>query len=61
MTLEEKRDAAVQSFIELLKNNPVSMEFKVVKKPKGIKIIYEVTREEMDALIQQMRREENND
>lgn len=57
MTLEEKRDAAVQSLMELLKNNPVTVEYKVVKKPKGIKIIFEVTREEMDALVQMLKGE----
>ena len=60
MTLEEKRDAAVQSLMELLKNNPVTVEYKVAKKPKGIKIIFEVTREEMDALVQ-MQRGRSND
>ena len=60
MTLEEKRDAAVQSLMELLKNNPVTMEYKVVKKPKGIKIIFEVTREEMDALMQMLREKRND-
>lgn len=60
MTLEEKRDAAVQSLIGLLKNNPFTMEYKVVKKPKGIKIIFEVTREEMDALMQMLREKRND-
>ena len=60
MTLEEKRDAAVQSLMELLKNNPVTMEYNVVKKPKGIKIIFEVTREEMDALMQMLREKRND-
>lgn len=60
MTQEEKRHAAVQSLMELLENNPVSMELKVVKKPKGIKVIYEVTQEEMNTLVQ-MQREKSND
>ena len=60
MTLEEKRDAAVQSLIGLLKSNPVTVEYKVVKKPKGIKIIFEVTREEMDALMQMLREKRND-
>lgn len=55
MTQEEKRDAAIHDLIELMKNNPFSMEFKVVKKPKGIRIIYEVTKEEMDILIEMQK------
>lgn len=55
MTQEEKRDAAINQVAQLLKVNPFSMEFKVVKKPKGIKIIYEVTQEEMDKLLQMQR------
>ena len=55
MTSEEKRDAAINQVAQLLKVNPFSMEFKVVKKPKGIKIIYEVTQEEMDKLLQMQR------
>ena len=51
MTEEEKRDAAIHDLIDLMKNNTFSMEFKVVKKPKGIRIIYEVTKEEMDIII----------
>lgn len=55
MTQEEKRDAAINQVAQLLKVNPFAMEFKVVKKPKGIKIIYEVTQEEMDKLLQMQR------
>lgn len=55
MTSEEKRDAAINQVAQLLKVNPFSMEFKVVKKPKGIKIIYEVTQEEMNKLLQMQR------
>lgn len=38
----------------MLQTTPFTFEFKVVKKPKGIKIIHEVTQEEMDALTKQM-------
>lgn len=61
MTQEEKRDAAINQVAQLLKVNPFSMEFKVVKKPKGIKIIYEVTQEEMDKLLQMQRERRNKD
>ena len=33
---------------KLLRHNPFSFEIVVKKKPKGIKIIYEVTQEQMD-------------
>ena len=58
MTQEEKRDATIKDLVELLKNNPFSMEFKVVKKPKGIRVIYEITQEEMDMLLAMQRERE---
>lgn len=51
MKEEEAREQAIQGIVELLKSNPFSVEFKVKKKPAGIKVIYEVTREEMDELM----------
>lgn len=48
---EEKREQIVQNIANMLMNNPFTFEFKVVKKPKGIKVIYEVTQDEMDAII----------
>lgn len=57
MTQEEIREQAIQYVTGLLRTNPFSMEFKVVKKPKGIKVIYEVTQEEMD-MITTMQKEE---
>lgn len=54
MTREEQmREQAIQNVAQLLRNNPFNVEFKVVKKPKGIKVIYEVTQEEMDMLLHQ--------
>lgn len=53
MKEEEAREQAIQGIVELLKSNPFSVEFKVKKKPAGIKVIYEVTREEMDELMKQ--------
>lgn len=51
MTIEEKREQVILSIAEQLRHNPFTVKFQIVKKPKGIKIIHEVTREEMDALI----------
>jgi hypothetical protein len=50
MTEEENREQVIMSIAEMLRNNPFTFEFKVVKKPKGIKVIREVTQEEMDEL-----------
>jgi len=55
MTKEEiARQKAIESITGMLQTTPFTFEFKVVKKPKGIKIIHEVTQEEMDALTRQM-------
>lgn len=51
MTPEELREQAIQNVANSLRNQPFSVEFKVKKKPKGIKIIYEVTKEELDILM----------
>lgn len=53
MTDEQKRKQTVDAICNLLMNYEFSFEFKVVKNPKGIKIIQEVTQEEMDMLVKQ--------
>ena len=50
MSQEELREQTIQGIAELLRHNAFSVEFKVTKKPKGVKIIYEVTQEEMNAM-----------
>lgn len=52
MNIQEQREQIIQNIAEQLRHNPFSVQFKIVKNPKGIKIIHEVTREEMDALMQ---------
>lgn len=51
MDQEEKREQVVRNITELLRRNPFTFEFKVKRKPHGIKVIYEVTQEEMDAMM----------
>lgn len=51
MTAEEKREQVVQNITEMLRNNPFTFEFRVKKKPQGIKVIYEVTQEDMDRMM----------
>ena len=51
MTQEEQREQVVQDITDMLRHNPFTFEFKVKKKPQGIKVIYEVTQEQMDAMM----------
>jgi len=51
---EIKRQLIIEHITDMLQTTPFTFEFKVVKVPRGIKIIHEVTQEEMDAMTQQM-------
>ena len=53
MTKEQidMRNRVIAYIVEQLIVNPFTFEFKVVKNPKGIKIIHEVTQEQMDAMM----------
>ena len=48
---KENREKVIMGIINLLQLHPFSFEFKVKKKPSGIKVIYEVTQSELDDLI----------
>lgn len=50
MNNEENREQLIQKVAELLRENGFTFIFKVKKKPEGIKIIWEVTQEQMDAI-----------
>jgi hypothetical protein len=50
MTTEEKREQTIQGLADMLRTSPFQVEFKVKKKPAGIKVIIEVTQEQMDGL-----------
>ena len=52
MENEDPREGAIQKVADMLRHNSFSVEFKVKKNPKGIRIIYEVTKEHMDAMVQ---------
>ena len=54
MTQEEQREQVIQSLANMMRTTDFTSEFKVVKKPKGIKVIIEVTKEQMDAMMGQM-------
>lgn len=52
---EEMRQEVIMLLQEAMRTMPFSLEFKVKKKPAGIKIIYEVTQEEMDKAVKTNR------
>lgn len=54
MTTEEKRKQVIQGLTNLLQSTTFSVEYKVKKKPQGIKVIIEVTQEQMEALAKQV-------
>ena len=57
MAQEEKREQVIQNIADMLRTNPFTFEFKVKKNPKGIKVIYEVTQDEMDAMMKKVSEE----
>ena len=54
MTQEEQREQVVQQIVGMLRTTPFTFEFKVTKNPKGIKVICEVTQEQMDSMMDDM-------
>lgn len=57
MAQEEKREQVIQNIADMLRTNPFTFEFKVKKNPKGIKVIYEVTQDETDAMMKKAAEE----
>ena len=53
MTIEEEREQAIQRLADMLRTSPFQVEFKVKKKPAGIKVIIEVTQEQMNGIAKQ--------
>ena len=60
MTPEEQREKVIQSIANQLRYTPFTYEFKVLKHPKGIKIIYEVTEEEMNEIVKRNAEKERD-
>lgn len=48
---EKQREVVIQNITEILRRTPFTFEFKVKKKPAGVKVIYEVTQEYMDIMM----------
>jgi len=61
MTTEEKREQVIQNITEMLQHNPFTFEFKVKKKPAGIKVIFEVTQEQMDCMMENAAKKHKED
>ena len=63
MNNEENREQLIQKVAELLRENGFTFIFKVKKKPEGIKIIWEVTQEQMDAITKKQleQKQQGND
>lgn len=40
MAQDVQREEVIQNIAEMLRHNPFTFEFKVLKHPKGIKVIY---------------------
>lgn len=51
---EVKRQQVIQGLTSLLQSTPFTVEYKVKKKPKGIKVVIEVTQEQMESLAKQV-------
>lgn len=48
---DEKREQAIQAIANMMRDYGFNLEFKVKKKPQGVKVIIEVTQEQMDAMM----------
>ena len=53
---EEKREQVVQKIADLMRTSSFSVEYRVKKKPKGVKIVIEMTQEEMNCLVAQHKK-----
>lgn len=53
MTQEEQREQVIQNLAKMMRTMPFTWEFKAKKKPQGIKIIVELTQEELNAVMKQ--------
>jgi len=61
MTQEERREQVIQSLADMMRTTPFTSEFKVVKKPKGVKVIIEVAREQMNMIMEQAANKQKED
>lgn len=52
---DEKREQAIQAIAAMMRDSGFNLEFKVKKKPQGVKVIIEVTQDQMDAMMDNMK------
>lgn len=55
--VSDQREKVLNGLMKLLSNSAFSYELVVKKKPKGIRIIHEVTEEEMNAMVEKCKEE----
>lgn len=55
--IKDQRSLLVNRITEMLMSHGFTFEYVVCKKPKGIRIIYEVTQEELDAMVEKSKEE----
>lgn len=55
--IKDQRSLLVNRITEMLMSQGFTFEYVVRKKPKGIRIIHEVTKEEMDAMVEKCKEE----
>ena len=56
MTQEEAREQTIQGLVDMMRTTSFQVEFKVKKKPQGIKVIIEMTQERMNELMEEMKK-----
>ena len=54
---KDQREKIIRNIADDLRRMPFTFEYVVRKKPKGIKVIYEVTQEQIDRIIAHAREE----
>ena len=52
---DEKREQTIQGIADMLQITPFQVEFKVKKRPQGIKVVIEVTQEQMNATMENLK------
>ena len=51
MTKEEQREKVIEGIADLLRCSSFTFEYRVKQKPEGIKVISEVTQEQLNAIL----------
>jgi hypothetical protein len=57
---DEKREQAIQAIADMMRDSGFNLEFKVKKKPAGVKVIIEVTQEQMDTMVDNMKQKKED-